>query len=186
MVVRASSIPALVKDPRSLLKAGITGTDILWESGVIRQKTEEVPLARLVPDCKKPFLYVGITKIFSDRVRQDFLREPKLSDLSGVRLATKYPRIANEVLVGREINGVKVFYIPGSDEAMQNVFSDCVSVLGIEDTGTTRLANGIEILEKVLAVETRMIRADEKLTRMDRDILDDFREKIALTLERNR
>lgn len=186
MVVRASSIPALVKDPRSLLKAGITGTDILWESGSIRTETEDIPLAQFVPDCKKPFLYVGITKIFSDRVRQKFLREPKLADLSGVRLATKYPRIAGEFLNDKGINDVNIYYIPGCDEAMQYVFSDCVSVLGIEDTGITRLANGIEILEKVLEVETRMIRANDKLTRMDRDILDDFREKIAICLERNR
>lgn len=148
--------------------------------------TDEVPVNKMVVDCKQPFLYVGITRIFSASIERNSLRRPCLTDLSGTMLATKYLRIANDFLYSRRVSGVEVFYIPGCDEAMPYVYPNCSSILGTGESGKTRIANDIEILEKVLKVEIRMIRANEKLTRIDKDILDDFKERIAVAVERNK
>lgn len=186
-IVRAGSIPLLVRDERSRLKAGITGSDILWENDIsFETESDEIPLEKLVTGCKQPFLYVGITRIFSESIERNCLRQPCLNDLSRTMLATKYPRIANDFLNQRGITEVDIFYIAGCDEAMPYIYPNCSSILGTEDTGKTRVANNIEILEKILKVTTRLIRANDKLTRMDKDILDDFKERIAVAVERNK
>lgn len=186
VIVRASSIPNLVNDERSELKAGITGSDIIWESGLGKDAGEEIPIDTFNPNAKRSRLYIGVTERFGNFIRSTKLRDPMVADLSGIMTATKYPRIANDVFSERSVENVQIYPIPGTDEAMQYAFRECDGLLGIMDTDTTRKANSIELLEIFYEVTIRMIKATNKFTSKDLQILNDFKERIAIALARKR
>lgn len=187
VIIRASSIPAFVKDSRSKLKAGITGSDIIWESGMEKGTGEEVPISTLIPNAKRSSLYIGMTKAFADSIRSNKRKEPQIPDLSETMIATKYPRIATDTL--REYcPGLPTIYaVAGADEALQFVFPDyCVGIVGIIASGMTREANGVEVLKKFYDVTIQMIETGEKLTLQDISILNDLRNRIAVAIQRRR
>lgn len=184
VIVRASSIPPLVSNERSRLKAGITGGDILWEFGSGKNAGESMPLSIVNPNAKRSALYVGVAKSFMNYVQKTASRRVTPADLSGTMVATKYPRIAADYFTEKSVANVDLFYVPGTDEAMQYIFSDCVGILGIISSGKTTKANDIEVIEQFYEVTLRMIDAEDKLTRKDRELLDDFRERIAVAVQK--
>lgn len=186
VLMRASSIPSVVKAEESKTKAGITGSDILWEATLKVDNGEEIPLYQFNPDAKRSSLYIGITKGFADFVRDQKQREPEAVDLTGSMVATKYPRIANGVLRGYGVRTPIILHVDGTDEAMQYAFPSCIGILGIISSGKTRERNDIEILEIFYDVSLRMVTGVEKLNKKDADILNDFREQIAVALQRRR
>jgi len=52
VLIRASDIPRFVQDKTSALKFGITGSDIIWESGMGKDNGEEIPIYELNPYAK--------------------------------------------------------------------------------------------------------------------------------------
>lgn len=187
VIIRASSVPAFVTDEKSELKAGITGNDILWEAGMGKEFGEEIPVETFVPDCKKPSLYVGVTNDFYNFAddRLTGFGDPSVYCLSGFTVTTKFPNIASEYFREKSIKNVSIFPVPGTDEAIQYAYR-CEGILGIKESGITVDANDIWILDVFYKVTARMIEASDKLTRRDRDILNDLRERIAVAIERKR
>lgn len=187
IIYRASSIPSLVTDERSSLKAGVTGSDIVWESGMGKDVGEKLPIETLVPNNKKSSLYIGVTEDFYEFAtdRLCAFDDPSIRTLSGFMVATKYPNIAAEVLKQEGTHDVEIFQIPGTDEAVQYAF-DCDGVLGIMSSGDTAKANDIIILKTFYDVTVRMIKAAEKLSRRDKEILDDICEFIEIAIQRRR
>lgn len=186
VIIRAGSIPSLVNIESSKLKAGITGSDIIWEAGMGRYGGYEIPISQLIENYSQPALYVGVTQEFAERIRREKARETLVADLTGYMVATKYPRITGEYLSEKSVDGIQIFPVPGTDEAMQYVFDSCVGILGIMSSGRTIKANDIEVLEIFYQVTVRMIECADKLTRRDRELLDDFKELIAVALQRKR
>lgn len=186
VLMRANSIPGIVNNEQSTIKIGYTGSDILWEAGLGRDAGEELPVSWLNSSAKKSSLYIGITKSFAEYIKNQQAREPRVEDLEGSKVATKFPCIAYQVFTQREINDVEIFPIPGTDEAMQYAFTNCYGILGIKSSGLTTERNEIEVLENFYKVTVRMVQAAEKLTRRDEEILNDLRARIASAIQRRK
>lgn len=175
----------MINDEESGLKAGITGSDILWDSGMGKNAGDEIPIYTLNPRAARSNVYLGATTGFINDVREQKNREPELADLVGTRVATKYTRIAEDFFFENSVEGVRIFYVPGRDEAMQYVYPDCFAILGIRSSDTTRIANGLEVLTDIMDVTVRMIQANGKLSRREADILDAFKERVAVAVQKN-
>lgn len=178
VIVRASDIPRVVNDEKSVIKAGITGSDILWESGFGVEAGEEVPIYELNPKAKKSSLYLGATADFIDYIAEKEEREFGIRDLSGMMLATKYINIARDYMKDQGIGDVEVMHVPGTDEGMQYAYPSCVAVIGIKSSGDTLRANNIQIADQFHDVTVRMIQESAKLSSRDARILGDFKQRI--------
>lgn len=197
VIIRASSIPDLVTDQNSTVKAGVTGSDIIWEAGMakrnpvfglLRKSVQDMcgigiggrEFGEYLPvdDTKNATLYIGVTKNFAEKIRKEQSRSPKVEDLEGWMLATKYPRIAYEILTEREVMQTTIFPVRGTDESMQYVFPNCVGILGVMSSGETVKQNEIELLEAIQKVTIHMIEKKGKMSRRDADVLDDVRNRI--------
>lgn len=189
VVIRANSIPSFVKNEESSLKAGITGSDIIWEAGDGKDVGEEIPIYELNPDAKKSCLYIGVTDKFYWSTINPFCayEDPvdPVKSLSGISIATKYQRITREVLEEKSVGDVKIIPVIGTDEAMQYVLK-CEGILGILSSGKTAQANDIRVLEIFYDVTIRMIEAKDKLTQRDLEILDELKNRIAVAVQRRR
>jgi len=183
LVARASDVPRIVHDSRSLVKAGITGNDLIWEAGLDPENGEKLPIDILVPNAKKWFLGVGINSGFVTKIKEEQRREATVADLAQTMVATEYPRVASQYFKERDVCGVEIYQVGGTNEAMQFVFPNCFSSLGVFCTGETANANGIWILDNFYEGAIQMIEAKEKLNRRDREIIDDLREKIAVAIK---
>lgn len=183
VLIRASSIPTCVTDERSKAVAGITGSDILWESGLDRNSGQEIPIYDLNPNAKQSSLYIGITDRFSRFIRREKNRDPQTSDVSGQTIATKYVAVTKDFTRERSIENTTVFPIPGTDEAVQYIFPDYNAILGIISSGDTVKANCIQPLEIFYKVVVRLIEATDKMTLGQSNILNDLRERIAVALQ---
>lgn len=186
IAVRASSIPQLVSHDQSLIKAGMTGSDIVWESGMGEDFGENLPVHTLNPNAKQWSLYIGVTKPFANQILEQYSRSPTVADLSGNILSTEYPRIAYEYLSDKKPHQVKVLHVHGTDEAMQYAFPNCYGVLGVLSSGATVKANNIEVLDIFHQGTVKMIEAGNKLSPYDISILSDLRERIASSVEKRR
>lgn len=191
VIIRASEVPQRVFDGRTISKVGITGSDLIWETGMGKNYGEELPVPYLVPNAKRSRLYVGMNQELCQQIRTGKLREPSIADLSGKMVATSYPRIANEFFSERSISYAGLIsyyseYAGGKVEAMQYLYPNCEGVLEVKVGGDTANANKIETLEIFYEVTLQMIRAADKLTRQDLDILDEIKDRIAIALERRR
>jgi len=165
-------------DPRSDLLAGITGSDIIWESGLGKNTGEEIPVYDLNENVRQSALYIGVNTKFAEKIS-------RLEDLDEKPVVTKYPNIARDL--GREkgiaLNSITV---PGTDEAIQYIYGDYPAILGILSSGNTIRANDIKILEIFYRVTVRMIDAPGKMTSRELAIFEDLREMIAVALQRKR
>ena len=92
VLIRASDVPRFVQDD-SPLSFGITGSDIIWESGMGKDSGEEIPIYEFNPDAKKSSLYIGVTQRFKHYLQKTDI---DIQDLQNSRIATKLPRIAGE------------------------------------------------------------------------------------------
>jgi len=189
VIIRAGSIPNFVMDERSSLKAGVTGSDIIWESGMGKDIGEQILIEKLNPDAKKSSLYIGVTDKFYWSTINPFCayEDPvdPVKSLSGISIATKYQRITREVLEEKSVGDVKIIPVIGTDEAVQYILK-CEGILGVLSSGKTAKANDIRILEIFYDITVRMIQASDKMSQRDTDILNDLKERIAVAVQRRR
>lgn len=185
VIIRASSIPTLIKAEKSQLKAGITGSDILWEAGMGRDAGEKIPVEKFAPNYQSPMLFIGMTKQFSEYIQQENGRKTLTRDLAGKMIVTKFPRITREVFTEKDVKEVEIFPMPGTTEAIQYIFADCYGILDVISTGRTTAANDIQTIEKFYQVTLRMIESPS-ISRQEKDILDQLREIIFLAVQRKR
>lgn len=185
VILRASDIPQRVEDKRTKAKAGITGSDIIWNAGMGKDFGEDIPINELNSQSKKSSLYIGVTNNFYRYILNHSARDPQIKDLSSCMVVTKYPRISQEVFAERQADNVEIFPVAGTDEAMQYILP-CDGILGIISSGKTIAANDIKILEIFYQVTIKMIKSPNKLTNRDCMLLDDFRERIAIAIQRKR
>jgi len=178
VIIRASEVPNSISDERSLIGAGITGSDIIWESGIGKDSGLDIPYK----EDKKPnsFLYIGIDKKFSEIIDKRGYDGLSLKNLIGCSIATKYPRIAEEYLSDKSIWGVKIRQTSGKVESIPRVYLDCVGVLDVVQSGKTRDANGIIELDRFYDITVRMIEAADKLTPNEKSVLEDLKEMLWL------
>lgn len=181
VILRASDVPSAVIDSSSRIKAGITGSDIIWESGLGENVGEELPFNRVTGKKSSVSLFIGITKDFRDKIISEEGREPIVKDLSGELTITKFPNITTEYFQNREMSSSRIYPVQGKTEAMQYVYWDAYGIVDVVDTGNTIRENDMLELERFHEVTIRLITESAKLTRFDREILDDLREKIYLT-----
>lgn len=181
VLVRASDVPRVVRDERSVIKAGITGSDILWESGIGKEAGDEVPVYEFNPEAKRSSLYLGASTDFVEYIHEKEEREFVGRDLSKKMLATKYMNIAKDYMRQRKIPDVELLYVPGSDEGMQYAYPSCVALIGIKSSGDTLRANNIQVVDEFHKVTVRMIQESAKLSPRDARVLGDFRERIERT-----
>lgn len=183
VIIRASSIPEAVNSEKSKTKAGITGSDIIWESGIGKNCGEEIPISRFRPNYKSPMLFIGITEQFSDCIKEKNNREALIRDLSGKMVATKFPRITQEIFTERDVKEIEIYPVPGTTEAMQYIFDNCYGILDVISTGATVKANKIQVLEKFYQVSIRIIESPTRMSRQEKDILDELKECIFVAVQ---
>lgn len=178
--MRASEIPMVVKDERSIIKAGLTGSDILWEAGQGKDAGLEVPIYKYYPwnSEKQPTLCIGMVREFMERIRNQEGRNPVVNDLSGYMLTTKLPNIAKEYLAEKGIENVEVLKVGGTDEAMQYAYPNCYGLLGVVDTGRTAKDNGIGILDAFYPVTVRWIQVNSGLNQWEQRILEELKDRL--------
>lgn len=181
VVVRASDVPRVVKDERSEVAAGISGSDLLWEANGGRDAAEgeELPVYEVKPDAKRWSLFVGVRSDYREEVEAQKHRPMRLPDLSGTMVATEYPNVARSYLRDAKIRNVEVYPVGGTNESLPDVFPHCHSVLGILVTGLTARANNIDTLTVFHEGSTRLIQSKvDTLDVHESLILDDLRERI--------
>lgn len=171
VVVRASSVPKLTTDPKSRIQGGMTGSDILWESGMDASTGEAI----VIPSPVTPSsIFIGATEEFIEEVEATYQREVKVSDLEGRMVVTKFPRIASDLFTERSVT-VKLFPEAGKTEAMQYAY-DCPGIVDVINTGLTVKANKMRVINKAHTVSTRIFEAPVgKATRVQTEIFDAFR-----------
>jgi ATP phosphoribosyltransferase len=184
VVIRASDIPKIVHDDRSLVKVGITGSDLVWEAGLEKESGERLPVDVLNPAAKRWSLCVGVSLAFMAKIRAEQGRKATVADLSQTMVATEYPTITRQYFAERSVNGVEIYPVGGTNEAIQHVFPDCYSILGVLSSGETSRVNGIEVIDIFHQGTIHMIEAREKLSSRDLEIIADLREKIAVAVNR--
>lgn len=183
VITRASSIPKFVIDPRSKVKAGITGSDILWEYGLTPMYGDKIPISNIRPEAKQSWLFVGITKDLFEELNGRNLRKPTSADLEGITVATKFPNIAREYFDKQGVADIDLLPVQGTDEAMQFIFPNCYGILGILSTKKTVAANRLEVLDVFYKTEVRVFKEEGKLTSSEKQIFDDFRGLITRSAE---
>ncbi len=181
VILRASDIPRIVLDKRSITKAGISGGDIFWEAGLGQEAGEKLPVKEFVPDAKTSRLFIGVTEKFAKKIAT-----VSVSSLTGQMIVTKYPNIAQEILDERGVERYTLFSAAGKTEGMQYAYPDCYGIVDVTSTESTVKANNIIVLERFYTSTVRMIEAADKITSRDRAILDDFRDRIAIALQKRR
>ena len=128
--VKPSDVPVYVE--HGIADCGIVGRDVLLESEA---------------DLLQP-LDLGIARC---RIAVAALAHKPIADLSVVRVATKYPRVASAHFGARGIP-VEIIGLLGSVELAPVLgLSDCI--VDLVETGQTLIENGLEIVE-VITVST--------------------------------
>ena len=105
------------------------------------------------------------------------------SELMGLKVATKYPRIADGHFSARGAQ-VDIIHLHGSIELAPKLgLSDCI--LDIVQTGTTLKANGLVVLEEFFPVSLRLV-SSLAASQLAWEALEDVTERIARACERRR
>jgi ATP phosphoribosyltransferase len=137
LLVRASDIPEYVQD--GVVHAGITGIDLIEESGARVETLAELGFARCSLEAAVPV----------DRSQR------ALEDLNGLRVATSHPGLASARL---QRLGVSVELVPvsGSVEAAPRLgLAD--AVVDLVSTGSTMDANGLRRIGRLLESQAVLI-----------------------------
>lgn len=138
MFVRTTDIVRLVAD--EVVDLGVTGTDVVLESGIQVQTASLLPLF----ECK---LVLAAGEKFSQEYEQN---KPK-----NIRVATSFPLLAKQ---WAKENGIEIKIIPlsGSVEIAPKLgIAD--AIIDLTQTGTTMKTNGLSILEDILDVQACII-----------------------------
>ncbi len=120
----------------------LAGSDVLWESGASLVELADTGRGK----CR---LAIAGPKELSDR----FLGHE--SEIMGLRIATKYPRIADAHFSARGIL-IDIVHLHGSIELAPRLeMSDCI--LDIVQTGGTLRANRLSVIEEIAPVSLRLV-----------------------------
>lgn len=132
--VKADDVTTYVE--RAAADLGVLGNDILYERNFDGYELRYLPIGR----CR---MCIAGFKGFN------------LSDRRFVRIATKYPKRAQDVLEEKGING-EILFLSGSVELAPIVnLADCI--LDIVETGKTLEENDLEVLETVGQISSVLI-----------------------------
>lgn len=120
----------------------LAGSDVIWESGAslveLRDTSRGVCRIVLAGPKKVAALFLGHE-----------------SQLMGLRIATKYPRIAEEYFAERGIQ-VELVHLNGSIEMAPRLgLSDCI--VDIVQTGSTLRANSLSVIAEIAPVSLRFV-----------------------------
>ena len=120
----------------------LAGSDVIWESGAslveLRDTGRGVCRIVLAGPKKVAALFLGHE-----------------SQLMGLRIATKYPRIAEEYFAERGIQ-VELVHLNGSIEMAPRLgLSDCI--VDIVQTGSTLRANSLSVIAEIAPVSLRFV-----------------------------
>ncbi|SMG18372.1 ATP phosphoribosyltransferase [Dethiosulfovibrio salsuginis] len=127
---------------RGVADLALAGSDVLWESG--SQLVELLDTGRGL--CS---LQVAGPPELSDRFKGH------RSELMGLKVATKYPEIADRHFSRKAIQ-IDLVHLNGSIELAPRLgLTDCI--LDIVQTGSTLKANGLVLLEYVAPVSLRLV-----------------------------
>jgi len=138
MFVRTTDIVGLVAD--EVVDLGVTGTDVVDESGLDVQTASPLPLF----ECKL-VLAAG----------EKFEQEYKQSKPKSIRVATSFPLLSKK---WAKENGIEIKIIPlsGSVEIAPKLgIAD--AIIDLTQTGTTMKTNGLSVLEEILDVQACII-----------------------------
>lgn len=185
VVLRASEIPEIVKNEDSSVKVGITGSDIIWESGANPQASLELPLNKVLGKKNVSSLFVGVTDEFRSKILKEKGREPLITDLLNHAVVTKFPFITKALFSSRGIPDLKIRQAQGKTEAIQHVYWDAFGLVDVVDTGNTLKANQIWEVERFHEVSVRILENLSGLDQQRQNILADLKEKIYLAEKRS-
>lgn len=138
MFVRTTDIVTLVAD--DVVDLGITGTDVVAESGLDVQLASDLPLF----ECRLVLA-----------AQESFCTAYKTSKPKTMKVATSFPNLAKK---WANDNGIDIHLIPlsGSVEIAPRLgIAD--AVIDLTQTGTTMKTNGLDIIEDILDVEAAII-----------------------------
>ncbi|MFZ7088654.1 ATP phosphoribosyltransferase [Curtobacterium sp. RRHDQ10] len=120
------------------LDVGITGRDLLLDSGSAAHEIEELDFAA------STFRFAGAPGRFRE-----------LADLDGVRLATSYPGLVGEFLARHGVTAVLVQLDGAVESAVRLGVADAVA--DVVSTGSTLRAAGLEIFGPVILESTAVL-----------------------------
>lgn len=140
ILAKPMDVPLYVN--RGVADLALAGSDVLWESGS--------QLVELIDTGKgRCSLQVAGPLELEERFRGH------RSELMGLKVATKYPKIADQHFAKRAIQ-IDLVHLNGSIELAPRLgMTDCI--LDIVQTGSTLKANGLILLEYVAPVSLRLI-----------------------------
>lgn len=165
--LRDDDIPDYVAD--GVADLGIVGENILAEAPKPVDVVEKLGFGR----CR---LSIAVPKAFE---------YSDAADLSGLRIATSYPRILSEFLTARAVSA-EIHEISGSVEIAPSIgLAD--AVCDLVSSGSTLFSNGLREIETVLRSEAVLI-ARRDLSAEHRKLLEQFlfRIRSVLAAERNK
>lgn len=186
--IRAQDVPKVVFAENSRAKAGITGSDVLWEKSyelkADRNEGETLPLNELIKDPPKSSLYFGTTQNFKDMLSNHNGSDMSIDKLNGQTIVTIYPNITKEYMAANGLKRSEIYEVSGQDEAFQYLFP-FYGILGIKSSGKTTEANNIIVLDEFFQVTVKLFTyGTDKLTTRDLQILNDLREMTFLALQK--
>lgn len=186
--IRAMDIPkAVFSLELTDTKAGITGSDIIWEKsyelGYDKNEGEEIPLEKFVSDPPQSTLYAGLSEEYADYIIDRNERDPNIQDLSGQTIVTIFPKITQEYIEVNKLDNTQIYEVSGQDEAFQ--YLGLRGILGIKSSGRTIEANGIYVVDEFFKVAVKLLTfGTDKMTTRDLQILNDLREMTYLALKK--
>lgn len=186
VLLRAGSIPQILKDTRSPANVGITGSDILWEAGFKKDAGLEVPVLSIPQKSTEASLYIGMTDAYANSIQKDQGRPANEKDLARKMVITKFPNITQEVFNERNIRDTQILASPGKTEGYQYVYPDCVGIVDVINSGATVRDNGIRVLTKFYTPSTRLVSQEEQMTDREKRILDEVKNNIFRAIERRK
>jgi ATP phosphoribosyltransferase len=136
LFVKDADVPTYVE--YGVADCGVAGRDVLLESGSDVLEPVDLGFGR----CRLVVAAPSGSGFAPDRV-------------SGVRVATKYPRVTASHFLGRGL-AVEVVKLAGSVEIAPGLgLADCI--VDVVETGRTLLENGLEVIETVAESSARLI-----------------------------
>ena len=148
LLVRAADIPEYVQD--GVVQAGITGANLVAEAGANVVTLTELGFARCSLQAAVP----------------EDAPQTRLEELSGLRVATAYPRSTRALLEERGVH-VELVPVSGSVEASPRLgLSD--AIVDLVSTGSTASANGLRLIGKLLDSQAVLVANPSALALVER------------------
>lgn len=180
LLIRPKDVPATVLDPETITNGGFTGSDIAldqaakpsWELPVYEFETENLRFPR-------PKVYLGATPNLYKKNPY-----PAIKDIAGGTVYSAYKGLTEKYLRERGIQAnVKVRQ--GKIEGMWRIDPNNLAIMDIADSGVTRKANQITLMETTMHSKVVYIESTE-MSAQDQRRVCDLKEKIILASQRRK